>query len=141
MATGLPATQGVHVFPASEEAQSMSDGVDRLRALLGEATPGPWQVNDAGIETVERNAIGSKASRQMAAAYPIDLAWEGSAKAADLALIVAAVNALPLLLDIAEAAQRLSDKRTADSDGFWVSLREMRYLDTALAALDAGGPR
>ncbi len=33
-----------------------------------------------------------------------------------------------------KAAQRLSDKRTLMDDGFWVSQREMRYLDAALAA-------
>ena len=41
------------------------------------------------------------------------------------------------LLHVANAAVRLSDKRTADNDGYWVSAREMRYLDEALDALAA----
>lgn len=33
-----------------------------------------------------------------------------------------------------EAARRVSDKRTLEAGGFWVSQREMRYLDEAIAA-------
>ena len=36
------------------------------------------------------------------------------------------------LRKIEEAAVRISDKRTLDGDGYWVSKREMRYLDAAL---------
>jgi hypothetical protein len=40
------------------------------------------------------------------------------------------------LVAVARAAQKISDRRTLDSDGFWVSQKEMRALDAALE--DAG---
>lgn len=41
---------------------------------------------------------------------------------------------------VVEAARRVSDKRTSMDDGFWVSKREMRYLDNALADFDESLP-
>ena len=51
--------------------------------------------------------------------------------------VVIAVDLADPLWRVAEAAQRMSDKRTSDSDGYWVSAREMRYVDAALTDLDA----
>lgn len=65
--------------------------VKALRELLAKATPGPWQSIDNVIFSVEPGGP-----------HPL----EGNC--ADGALIVAAINALPALLDAAEDRERLS---------------------------------
>ncbi len=41
------------------------------------------------------------------------------------------------LLEVVRAARNVSDRRTLESDGFWVSQKEMNALDQALEALRA----
>lgn len=70
--------------------------LDRLKELLAQATPGPWEVNPDGAEewwysdTIlgEGGAGGAVAS-----------CTKGNAP-----LVVTAINALPALLEVAEAA-------------------------------------
>jgi hypothetical protein len=77
--------------------------IERLRELLARATPGPWKSQDhqhqADLMTwysVEKaNGMRGQVARVMSHV-------RGKA---DAALIVAAVNALPALLDVCEAAQ------------------------------------
>ena len=45
-----------------------------------------------------------------------------------------------LAFAVIKAARRLSDKRTLMDGGFWISKREMRYIDDALAAFDESLP-
>jgi hypothetical protein len=73
----------------------------RLRALLAEATPGPWRFGDAHPDelVVADSMTLAGATTVVCYGEPDD---EGKA---DAALIAAAVNALPALLDVAEAAR------------------------------------
>lgn len=104
-----------------------------LRALAEAATPGPWT---ALIESYEAPGAMFVTHQPEDAQTPIVLGVAYS----DAAYIAAADPTTVLaLLDVLDAARRLSDKRTVDSDGFWVSQREMRYLDDAIARYDAAG--
>ena len=71
----------------------MGSEIEKLRALLEAATKGPWEVDgDANGDTWGRSGsifVGHNESKD------------------DAALIVAAVNALPALLDVCEAAAEL----------------------------------
>lgn len=89
---------------------------DRLRALLAEATPGPWKGNDTVIwqdgDPVldERIAANDPKAGPIIAAEHLIGKFAASTfgprpvRGANARLIVAAVNALPALLDIADAA-------------------------------------
>lgn len=106
------------------------DTIAELRALRESATPGPWQAD-------EWRELVSPATEY---GHLVHCSSAGDAwfnRREDVDLIAAMHAALPALLDVAEAAIRVSDKRTLDTDGFWVSQREMRYLDNALAPLRA----
>lgn len=92
--------------------------IDELRGLVERATRGPWVEREAlkatagGIRT-ERDIFGAGGDRVLL-----------NLSEADRLLIVAAVNALPALLAVAEAARKVV-QHTADFD-----------LETALARLD-----
>ena len=77
---------------------------DRLRALLAEATPGPWQATE---KRGKRDGYVRSGDRTLA-----DMRLRNGE--ADAALIVAAVNALPALLDVADAARRFVAMQDAD---------------------------
>lgn len=87
----------------------MSDTIRRLRELEAEATPGPWPW---------RLVLRSKA---------------------DANLVVAARNALPLLLDIAEAAVRVRGDAGAIVQWKGQPPTPMWQLMEALSALDDCG--
>ncbi len=98
---------------------------ERLRALLKEATPGPWFMPDRGP------------ARDFDKAWIAGVDWDGKTHLAradynDAELIAAAVNALPLLLDVVDAA------RDAYKVGNKVG-REEVALGSALEALDGAG--
>jgi hypothetical protein len=79
--------------------------IERLRGLLAEGTPGPWR---------SRKWTAPRMVEIVASTMPAIVPWSGfddSARTkqehnANAALIAAAVNALPALLDVAEAAAK-----------------------------------
>lgn len=75
----------------------MSARLSELRALLAKATPRPWEPN---TEIRGWAQVLSASGRICGEVY----------HASDAALIAAAVNALPALLDVAEAAKFLADE-------------------------------
>ena len=70
---------------------------DTLRRLLSEATPGPW-IRPWGTYSI-RQAFGR--------------GGECTLPQPDIDLITAAVNALPVLLDVAEAARKAAEAQDA----------------------------
>lgn len=90
----------------------MIPDIAELRRLLAEATPGPWH---AGVRKLFAGALGREPLREI-----------GSIGAdADRDLIVAAINALPALLDEVE---RLRADQTGDATSYY------RCLAIALGA-------
>ena len=107
--------------------------IDELRRLLAEATPGPWETDefDPGTVTVLQS------SPKTEALCVADLADGATDRPdANAALIVAAVNALPALLRVAEAAAVVCDPMVegAGGDRWW---EEHAALRDALNALEA----
>lgn len=94
--------------------------VERLRALLAKATPGPWQAQQPDTVDVLVPIIGLRLDDQGkpmetptnglvggAMLYPTEIDAEDYERAeANAALMVAAVNALPALLDALSTDQR-----------------------------------
>lgn len=74
----------------------MTDRIAELRSLLDKATAGPWEASDREV----RESHGGGA---IASTYPIHTTPEAADVDADL--IAAMRNALPLLLDVVEAAR------------------------------------
>jgi hypothetical protein len=98
------------------------NAVERLRGLLEKGTPGPWRV------------LGE--THQIGAAYDW---WVGPpARETDADLIVAAVNALPALLDVVEVAQEV--KRWAPTLSNSKFRQHVRDLGDALARLNEHFP-
>ncbi|MFX4084524.1 hypothetical protein ACKU27_05400 [Sphingobium yanoikuyae] len=91
----------------------MTDIIQELRGLIAKATPGPWECDGAVLEY--------EGARFGEVAYVIGKAGQQfPAKAANAALIVAAINHLPALLDRLEAAERgWQPIETAPRDGTW----------------------
>lgn len=89
----------------------MVSTIERLRARLAEATPGPWRwVHDSG-STMLWNAEPVGGPGHVLTPYVCASCAEHGTPClgpipADAALIAAAVNALPALLDVAEAAAK-----------------------------------
>lgn len=109
--------------------------VAELRRLLAEGTPGPWQVSTpetkawgAEIATVETDILVTRPDD--------DSLIEPGDSETDAALIVAAVNALPALLDVVEAAQITHDAFFSHAVSDRVAQQRARELGAALAALD-----
>jgi len=111
--------------------------IERLRALLAEATPGPWRA---------RKWPSPRMVEVLATTKPPIVPWSGFDDSdrtlkehdANAVLIAAAVNGLPALLDAAEAVQRMSGSGvTGDQDedptDFWFALND---AIAALARLD-----
>jgi hypothetical protein len=112
---------------------SPSPALARLRLLLREATPGPW--TDHWDDVADMPDDDQAVIRAPQGTGPFDgvvvgLIWYDGQNVAvqrkDAALIVAAVNALPSLLAIAEAAEELA---------FYRRLYMSTKLLNALAAL------
>lgn len=102
--------------------------IDKLEALLAEATPGPWEFRSYDYPADSASAWQGGYARLRKASYGED---------ADVALAVAAANALPALLAAARAAMeyRAAQER-CDLTGEWEQAREAAVvLDAALAAL------
>ncbi len=90
--------------------------IDDLRALLALATARPWAHDEEGRWGTIINGDD-------------DVLMIDECEAADAALLVAAVNALPDLLDIADAAEALLAAGPLDGGGFTA-------LEQALARLE-----
>ena len=107
----------------------MSD-VEKLRAMLANATPVPWRVreDDDPNGPIETYITGRTVS---------GLRVCSPSEPDDAELIAAAINALPRLLDVVEAAERL---RAANDGGileYMTSARpDIAYRDL-LRAIDA----
>jgi hypothetical protein len=124
--------------------------IERLRALLAEATPGPWRHGPLFWEAWATDADGAMTVRvaevphggydpesdRMRGVF-VDPGIDRS-REPDAALIAAAVNALPALLDVAEAARLVA--QWADNAAEWSvppPLRgELRDLSALLDRLD-----
>lgn len=78
----------------------MSDPIKHLRELLAKATPGTWHENRGRIVGGPDDQPND--AEVVAACYGLSATRNGNA-----ALIVAAVNALPALLDMAEAVKEV----------------------------------
>lgn len=90
--------------------------VEKLRGLLASASPGPWTKNGCAVEAGDIGVCGCGS-------------WSPESKGAgNCALIVAAVNALPKLLAVVEAAERLLKNNTHVAE---------RDAEDALRALEA----
>ena len=86
--------------------------IERLRALLGEATPGPWVVQTTGDNDRPRVFIDTHAYAEgpepvVAETYPLGRP--------DAALIAGALNALPALLAVVEAVRAYWTSLTSDA--------------------------
>ena len=84
-----------------------------LRRLLAEATPGPWGLT---YGRHERTRLWSDASGYTDDVIALDPTTERGEPASDMRIIVAAVNALPGLLDALEKAEAAIER-----------VREMHY--------------
>jgi len=92
---------------------------DNLRTLLAAATPGPWRADGIGVEGYP--LVSLEAHKE-----------PGTFSDPDAALIVAAVNALPLMLDVIEAARAVIARVPHG-----MATETEVGLDLALARLDA----
>ena len=81
----------------------MSD-IERLRALLAEATPGPWGL-DSEFGGSRGLVIGPLPENTEDPNWTTETVAFEIERDADATLIAEAVNALPALLDVAEAAR------------------------------------
>ena len=102
-----------------------------LRAALNKATPGPWETRFEA----ESDGSGVWGIDGIVETGGYDGMFKGGIdNDADAALIVAAVNALPALLDIAQAAQTFLNASYSAQNAPFVERR--LTLREALAALD-----
>ena len=104
----------------------MTDPIQHLRELLANATGGPW--NDEYPEEVLAPRLDREGDEGP---------WKTVAECSteDAALIVAAINALPALLDVAEAARYTSDT-VAASRPEYPDIGGLRALKEALTKLE-----
>lgn len=103
--------------------------IAKLRELLERATPGPWEsLTPPQHEATSRHgAAVRKGIDGIADVVRVD--HLGSSTEANAALIAAAVNALPRLLAVAEAAEEMFKERYREE---W----DVQPLLAALAALE-----
>lgn len=115
--------------------------IKRLEKLLDAATPGPWSYewndrddHEAGIDIMAAPPNGRVAL--------VELSHFGEPTRAEAELIAAAVNALPALLAVVEAAREVSTFRYCTKavcdDYIWQ--RNKSCLSEALAKLDEVQP-
>lgn len=113
-----------------------SDGPDttRLRELLAEASPRPWEEIYGAVAWVDTIADPSDPSGQTPMQDPVKVADAG---AADRALIVALVNNAPALLDAADALRILVELKDGPRDDHYRQSKNPAWQTArdALAAL------
>ncbi len=125
----------------------MSDAIARLRDLRAKATPGPWHhVNPFESVPAERTIHGPVPGQRVdyVSTWPhfgtprghsVVIPMYGSEKTAsssDMAAIVSAVNALPALLDCAEALEKIANSPTSG-----VGCNPAEFVKIARAAINA----
>jgi hypothetical protein len=116
----------------------MTTTTNELRRLLSEATPGPWQAEFASLHVGGRLEITEWFVRLdgddvAIAADIVDPRNDDKPSKANAALIAAAVNALPALLAVVEAAE-------AHREALWnddYKLSQKRKANEALGAMNA----
>ena len=102
--------------------------VSRLRELLAEGTPRPWRIGLEGDNTGwPESSVWSTEDNCVGECYR-------NASEQDAALIIAAVNALPKLLDVVEAARAVP--RPCGCDDFRNESCPDCELVAALASLE-----
>ena len=119
----------------------MGSEIEKLRALLASATPGPWHVGTEGMRIAKMDDYAGTSVRVNLSKGRDPRAEDSSL---DAALIVAAVNALPALLDVCEAAEACRDAEAAiaaapqDCDEDDIALGGLhRLAEAAALKLDA----
>lgn len=97
--------------------------VSRLRELLANATPGPWQFDGCSLSDFGREYPCSMSMEWIANTFDGD---EDPREKENGTLIAEAVTALPALLDLIE---RLTSAPAGEPFGYWV---EQRHADAVL---------
>lgn len=87
----------------------MTDTIQRLRELMVNATPGPWNVDACGDAADIWSEHGKVAISLNASSYCM--------RTHDAALIVAAINALPAMIEVCEAAKKVDQQAFENHDG------------------------
>lgn len=126
----------------SASVPAMKDDMsETLRELLGNATPGPWEWVGHTLEQVkwsERWPEVLMVKDLPEHTYPELQSGELVVSEADAALIVAAVNALPALLDVAEAGMVIRGDPEFDEPGPLTIMKgQKKLLAEALARYHA----
>ena len=119
-------------------------GLDDLRALEAAATPGPWSESHHHVWWTPADAPEFPLASLDTDDEHYGFSSTGRRKDADAALIAAARNALPALLDVADAARAALDPTQCScsaemphSDGD-CPVVDLAALRAALARLEAG---
>lgn len=119
----------------------MSDRIAALREKLAEATPGPWTAwNGQGHSgTCTIHSPGHMSVRNGRKVFECDdeCGEREMESEADARLIVSAVNALPALLDVVEAAQEVERCQFDLTIPDYVEGEKWKKLREALAKLEA----
>ena len=100
--------------------------LDELRALEAAATPGPWELGDYFIQSQGENLL-----QRYAGTIPFDAGSQRQIRA-NPPLIVAARNALPALLDCAEALREIRPDEGVEMDD-----PRLKYITVQISRKDA----
>jgi hypothetical protein len=116
----------------------VSATVDRLTALLGEATPGPWETRTDADGFADIGALDAGSDEDWGTLV-VGRDPDYGTDPADAALIAEARNALGALLAVAEAAEAWVDAAT-DDPALWAGDEDWALIGAvaALSALDGG---
>jgi len=104
------------------------DKIKELRELLAKATPGPWSCDDSDLSAREIAVIGRMEIYSKSSPFCRQKAED------DAALIVAAINALPALLAVAEALPKIDRLLSMNEDRD--SRDACKIISAALTKLD-----
>ena len=110
--------------------------IERLRALLVLAAPRPWEWLDSGGDPDEQDELQGSDGEMIASGFRDDLGCflpDGDEAMTDGRLCAAAVNALPALLDVAEAARGMFPTGPGSEGDFWSAVNA---TGAALARLE-----
>lgn len=108
-----------------------------LRELLAKATPGPWEATKRGIEgNTYDDVIAPGPVECMSHCYGGSSTVEGDRYDTDRALIVAAVNALPTLLDELDTARATLRRVEALADEYDAELWKQGLLEDGVESLE-----
>lgn len=112
--------------------------ISNLRALIEKATPGPWAWDSPANWCGISDRVAPAANMGQVIATVDTSGWGKRRGNTNSALIVAAVNNLPSLLDIAEAVRAVKATRAFTGlDGRKYVEVKADYWDRVKAALDA----